>query len=278
MTLPGIVLACAWVACAEAGSDRNAVDWSARVADVPVLASAQEQMRHAAAQSARLRRWPAATLAAERVRVAASWIAVRVRFPLERACVAEASFRAAELLRWSGQIEAAVAELELVRALGVDSSYRWRSCLELAHIERRRRRFERALDLYLSVAGESACGSRLRDDAAIWAGKTYALLGRFDDARRWLRRVAESAFDALDRIRAYDEWIATYVIVDDIEAAAGVLAACRGALEAAALKPTSSGERVRIALRRMRCIALLEQAVARRRAGAVLHSRGDDDE
>ncbi|NUP97758.1 MAG: hypothetical protein HUU28_16485, partial [Planctomycetaceae bacterium] len=71
-----------------------------------------------------------------------------------------------------------------------------------------------------------------------------------------------------DRIRAFDEWAALYVSLDDLEAAAGVIATCRAALGPVALEETPLGLEVRDALDSMRTIELIERAVARRRESA----------
>lgn len=259
-----LVVAAALCAGAQAGELERAL------ALVPARSSAAEQTKLALELTAALKRCPRGQLAVERRRVAHAWIAVRARFPEDRTRAAEAAFRAAELLRTGGDEAGAVRELEFVRALPAAQPLRARAGLELAHIERRGRRFERALDLYLSVSAEPDAPARRRDEAALWVGKTYALLGRFSDAQRWLRRGAERAVHALDRIRAWDEWCVLYLFQGDIEAAAGVLARCRVSLAEVSEEQTRLGEAVRDALERMRCIALLERAVERRRRGEVL--------
>ncbi len=182
---------------------------------------------------------------------------------------AEASFRAAEQWRCVGESALALAELEHARRLGAETEFRARAGLEIAHIERRRRRWSPALDRYLEVASDASAAARWREDAAIWAGKTYAALGELEEARRRLVHVAGTALDPLTRIRAFDEWALTYLVHDDVEAAAGALARCREALAEAANEATELGERVRKALSRMRCIPAIERAVAKRHGGEV---------
>lgn len=235
---------------------------------IPVSSTVQGQWQFAAAAQAALRKPKAARDTAARRAVAFAWVAVRVRFPLERALAAEAAFRAGEQFRTLGDGVAAVREFECARALADDPALRSRAGLELAHAERRRGGFERALDLYLALSAQPDAPVRRRDEAALWVGKTYALLGRKLDAQRWLRHAAERATHALDRIRAFDEWAALYVSLDDPEAAAGVIATCRAALGPVALEETPLGLQVRDALDSMRSIELIERAVARRRASA----------
>lgn len=235
---------------------------------IPLATSALGQWQFAAAAQAALRKPKAARDTAARRAVAFAWVAVRVRFPAERTLAAEAAFRAGEQFRTLGDGAAAVREFECARALADDPALRSRAGVELAHAERRRGGLERALDLYLAISAQPDAPVRRRDEAALWVGKTYALLGRKLDAQRWLRHAAERATHALDRIRAFDEWAALYVALDDLEAAAGVIATCRAALGPVAAEETPLGEEVRDALDSLRSIELIERAVARRRAAA----------
>lgn len=235
------------------------------LAAVPRFESAAAQREHALALAARVRSARPAQLPDARRACAVAWIAVRMNFPQERAAAADAAFRAAEQLRCIDDDLAALRELEVVRALATDPTLRARAVLESAHLERRRRNVERALDLYLGLCADASAPPRRRDEAALWVGKSYALLGRFADAERWLRRASERACHALDRVRAFDEWCALFVSIDDLEAAAGVLASCRASLAPIAVEETKLGESVRDALETMRSIELLERAVARRR-------------
>jgi len=233
-----------------------------------MFATSSEAWQHALAVAGRLRVARAVERPAARRASAAAWAAVRARFPLERALASEAAFRAAEQLRILEADSAALLELEFARVESPDPGLRAKAALECAHIERRRRNGERALDLYLALCADSTAPPRRRDEAALWVGKTYAQRGRFSDAERWLRRCAERASYALDRIRAFDEWCALYIGIDDLEAAAGVLATARASLAPLLLEETRLGTVVREALDAMRSISALERAVARRRAKA----------
>ena len=247
-----------------------------RSSDVERLSSAQAQLRRATVERLKLRSAPPEQLALLRLHAVACLRAVRLYFPESRACVAEASFRAGEILRADGDIEGARAEFEYVRGLGSGVPYRARAGIELGHIERRARRWSHALDHYLGVAAELDTPSRWRDDASIWAGKVHVLRGTFDEGRRLLKHIAASSSDPLERVRAYDEWALSYLPSDDPEASAGVLATCRSELARFAVEETELGARVRDALARMRCIRALVRAIARRNGGDV--SALDDDE
>jgi hypothetical protein len=190
---------------------------------------------------------------------------VRAYFPGERAVGAEAAFRAGELLRAARDDAGARGEFDAVLAAGVRTSFTARARLELGDIERRAHRPQAALDQYLAVLMDIRVDARWRDAAGLSAGRAYEDLERADDARRLFQLVAEHGQDPLDRIRGFDAWAMTFVAVDDLEAAAGVVAVCRGALAGRAEEQTEVGSRVRNALDRMRCIGAIELAVARRR-------------
>lgn len=246
---------------------------AAAIAAIPRLATAREQLELADRRRSGLRHVPRAELASERRRVALAYAAVRHHFPSARATAAEASFRSAEQWRCIGESARALAELEQARRLGAGAEISARAALEIGHIERRRRRWSRALDLYLEVASDASASARWRDEAALWTGKTYAAMGELDEARRRFVHLARAALDPLDRIRAYDEWALTFLVHDDVEAAMGALARCREALAEPAREATELGDRIRRALSRMRCITAIERAVSKR-DGTPAHDDG----
>jgi tetratricopeptide (TPR) repeat protein len=239
------------------------------VFDVPALASAQAQLELATACKLRLWRAAPEDESTERRWTVLAFQAVRVRFPGDRAAAAEAAFRAGEVLRaarWSGL---AAREFRMAQALGRGTAFPARAGIELGRLQRRAGRSVRALDWFESVVLDATAHWRWREEAALECGRTYAAAGGSDEARRWLRRIAERGEDALLRVRAYDAWALTYVDDGDVEAAVGVLAIARGALAEVAIEETELGRRVASALERMRCIARIEAAVAsRRRASA----------
>lgn len=202
-----------------------------------------------------------------RLRAVESYRAVRQRYPTQRAAVAEACFRAGELLRSSGSSGEARAEFELARGAGVGTPFRARAGLELGHLARRAELHEDALTRYREVLSDADCPPAQRDEAWLWAGRTCAGLGRASEARELLRRAAEQALDPCDRVAAHDALALVWIEVGDLEAAAGELARCREALREDALEETPSGERVRSALVNMRAVGRLKRAIASRSAG-----------
>jgi tetratricopeptide (TPR) repeat protein len=208
-----------------------------------------------------------------RLRAAEAYRAVRAYFPKVRDLGAEAAFRAGELLRAGDEDEGALSEFSVARDLAPGGAFAARASIEIGHLRRRAGDAERALDAYLAVAHDGRAAPRWRDDASIWAGRTWFDLGRVDEARRAWRRVAERADEPLDRIRAHDELALAAVAEGDLEAAAGVLERCRRALADVALEETRRGERVRNALLRMRAIDELRRAVARRRDAVRIDGR-----
>jgi hypothetical protein len=197
----------------------------------------------------------------------AAYRAIRREFPEERLAVAEAAFRAGELLRSTGDGEGALAEFTIARDGPGRGPFRVRALLEIGHVHRREGRHGAALDAYLAASTDAAAAVRWREEASVWAGRVYAAQSRWEDARRVLEPVALRAEDPLQRIDAFDELALVFVSAGDLEAAAGELARCREALADASLEESDLGERVRGALQRMRSIARLEQAIAARVRG-----------
>lgn len=177
---------------------------------------------------------------------------------------AEAAFRAGELLRAGGEEARALAEFENAVQHGAGTEFRARARLEIGHLHRKNERWRAALDRYLEVTADTAADTVRRDDAWFWAGVVWQAQGNQGEALAAWRRVAEHGVDALDRIHAFDSIALSYLELGDLEAAAGVLDECLGALSASALEETSAGERVRNALLRMRVVDELPRAIARK--------------
>jgi hypothetical protein len=268
----GALLAlCAWC-CSPAGAVTQAppiapLVTTARddIPGVPRAETAALQLRFAT--QCKLRMWRARPAEVEAARALAvlAFHAVREYFPDARALGAEAAFRAGELLRAAADDVGARAEFDAACRLGARTPFYARARIELGHIARRAGHPQLALDAYLSVLMDVGVAARWRDEAGLAAGRAYEETERVDDARRLYELVAEHGEDPLDRIRGFDAWAETFVGVDDVEAAAGVLALCRNALAPRAAEETELGQRVRNALERMRCIESIEFAIARRR-------------
>jgi tetratricopeptide (TPR) repeat protein len=195
---------------------------------------------------------------------------LREEFPEQAALVAEACFRAGELLRAGGQRAAARAEFQEAREHGRGTDWSARAGLELGHLARRAQLFEQALRHYRGVLSDPGSAPARRDDALLWAGRCCAELGRAVEARELLQRVADRAEDPCDRVAAHDELALGWIATGDLEAAAGQLDRCRAALRDMALEKTPLGARVRSALVRMRAVERLRRAIAARREGVVV--------
>jgi tetratricopeptide (TPR) repeat protein len=241
---------------------------------LPQEGSAREQLERAAALRNSARGLAGAARARARQAAVRAYRAVVESFPHEPAVAAEAAFRAGELLRAGGDGTGAREEFARARSLGAGTDFRARAALELGHLARRDGELEAALDHYLAVLADHQAGRSRRDDAALWAGRVYALSGRRVDARRMWSRVAETAEDALDRVLAFDDLALSWIEDGDLEAAAGELERCREVLSEPALEETELGERVRRALQRMRAIPALKEAVLRRLEGVVIDAGG----
>lgn len=254
-------------------SDRELPVQGRQGTKVPRLLDAERQLAHAtlARRSlANLRgseRWRARVAAAEACR------AVRVHFPEARAEGAEAAFRAGELWRAGGEDERARIEFEAVLTLDGEGPFGLRARLELAHLERRAGRTERALARYLEVLAREAESAWHATEARLWAGRMQLELGARELARALWRDVAESARDPLQRIEAFDFLAGELVESGDLEGAAGMLERCRQVLFEDSAELTERGRRVRDALTDMGSRRALVGAVRRRREAVPLESR-----
>lgn len=239
-------------------------------ADTPKLESAAAQLEHASKLKTSMRGAKDDTRKALALEVVASYRAVRQYWPESGEICAEAGFRAGELLRSSGDFAAAQAEFVFVRSVSQRSSFRARAGLEIGHLERRAKQAARALDAYLAVVNDPLSEPARRDEAALWAGRIYAELGKLDEARRQWEAVAQRAEDPLQRIDAWDELALELVDGGDLEGAAGWIAKAREIMTDVALEETAQGERVRNALEHMRAIHRLERAIAARDKSAPM--------
>lgn len=285
--LPFLLLVCAATPPAECAAAPGLLRAACTAPDdvVPRQETAEAQLKLASELRSALRGREGAERETARTRAVAACRAVRQYFPTETAPCAEAAFRAGELLRAAGDLEAAGAEFALARDTGGSSPFRLRALLELGHLQRRGRAFEKALASYEALIADRAATPGQRDEASLWAGAATHELGRAADARRIWQRVADGAEDPLDRVRAWDRLASALIESGDLEGAAGTLERCKEALASSAAEETRLGERVRSALDGMRAADELPRAIERRRAGdagARTHrngsskSRGDD--
>jgi tetratricopeptide (TPR) repeat protein len=232
--------------------------------EVARLHSAAAQLEAAGRLRAALRGAQGAARAAKLRSAVAAYRAVRVFWPGEQELCAQAAFRAGEMLRTEGDEPAALVEFQFVRGLKLRSAWQARAGHEIAHIHRRAARHTQSLESYLAVHDDPRSEPARRDEAALWAGREYVLLGKQEEARRRWRALTAHAEDPLLRIDAWDELALASVDAGDLEGAAGWLGQAREALADVGLQETEHGERVRGALERMRAIRRLERAVAQR--------------
>ena len=236
-----------------------------RLQATPRRATAELQLEHALAVRRTLRGQVGAARRAARAEAVEACRAVRRYHPAADAAVAEASFRAGELLRSGGLLDEAVGEFEHAWRSGRRSSFGPRGGLEAGHTLRRLGRRVDALGWYESVEVLGETWAEERDLAAFWRGRVLEELGRPRDARRSFERAARNGVAPVQRVRAFDAWAASLVEEGDLEAAAGVLELCRESLQARAAERTLLGLRVRGALEGMRTPRRLSDAVRSRR-------------
>jgi tetratricopeptide (TPR) repeat protein len=234
---------------------------------VPRKQTAREQLEHATRQKRKLR--GASGKARNQARKAAvdAYRSVRSYFPKEFALVAEASFRAGELLRSAKEGDLALAEFEHAQLYGKGIEFRARAGLEIGHIHRRAGRMMRALEAYEAVESLGEDWAEERDMAAFWQGRAQQRLQRPKDARRCFERAARKGVNPVERVRAFDAWGMVLVEAKDLEAAAGVLELCRKSLAEHAAQKTTLGLRVRGALDAMRSPLQIAKGVEQRHRG-----------
>lgn len=229
----------------------------------PLASPVELAFEHALRLQRVARRRSGAEQREELVAAARAFSALRAEFPADADWVARAGLRAALLWRQLGEGERAQAELESLCSFETPPAWRARGWLERGHVERRARRWRSALDAYLRAASVASAPARTREDASLWAARMHDELGDRDAARRLFQWLSERSCDVFQRIRAFDEWALGYVRDDDLAAAAGVLERARAATREIAFEATPRGERVLLALARMRVIAALEASVER---------------
>lgn len=268
MRAAALLCCVAWLALPLPPNAQGEVDaqWIERF--VPRLATPEAQLGHARRLKRELGAKKAEEQAFWRKLTVEAYQAVRVFHPAARALAAEAAFRAGEVLRAGAEDARALAEFRWCVANGAGTDFQARARLEIGHLERRAERWREALEAYMDVASDARAAPARRDDGWLWAGTSWAALGRAEEARNAWRRVAEQGSDDLLRVQAYDELALAWLTSGDPEAAAGELARCLEALSARALEETESGERVRNALLRMRVVSELQRVLAQRAARA----------
>lgn len=227
--------------------------------------TAKAQLENAKLQKRRIRKARGEGRNQARKNAVRAYRAVREYFPREAEWVAEASFRAGELLRSGGELDSAISEFEHSARTASRGAFRARAGLEVGHIHRRVGRMNEALRSYEEVEALGPDFAEQRDLAAYWQGKVHGVLGRAEDARRCYQRAADGGVDPIQRIRAFDAWADVLVSQGELEGAAGVLDRCRLALKSKAEELSTLGKRVRGALDHMRAPGKLALAVAERR-------------
>ncbi len=231
---------------------------------VPRMASAEAQLGHARRLKRQMAEKEGDELVFWRKLAVEAYQAVRVFHPEARASAVEGAFRAGEILRAGGDDARAIEEFRWSAEHGQGNDFRVRARLEIGHVHRRAERWREALESYLDAAADASASEARREDAWLWAGTTWLALGRVEDARLAWQRVADKGSDPLARIQAFDELGLQLLADGDLEGAAGTLDRCLRALSSRALEETEMGERVRSALLRMRIVAELPRAIARR--------------
>lgn len=193
------------------------------------------------------------------VNAVAAYDAVLQFFPDAKEDCAMAWFRLGELNRSLGEPEAARAAFAKVVSLGVDRNLSARALYETAHLHRRAKELEKAIQAYRRVATEFADETSTRDDSLYWIGMIHSQAREFGKAREAWRAVADRGADAMDRVRAFDRIAGTYIKENKPAEASHIIEEAKTALHESASEPTSKGARVKKAIESMSCIRALER-------------------
>lgn len=236
----------------------------AQAREVERQPSAEAQMRYALEMRRQARREPAVRAPNWRAKVAEAYEAVPIFHPRAHHVGVEARFRAGELRRAAGELEAATELFREAADARVDSRFRTRARLELGHTLRRRERYEDALLAYERVVHDARSQRRYKDLALFWKARVFLEIEKIEDGSRVLQCLIDGTQDPLMQVRAYDELGLVALDEGDLEWAAGLLEQCRKAISGPLLEETSLGHRTRSAFRRMRCRSRLQEEVARR--------------
>lgn len=210
---------------------------------------------------------------------AAAFQQVAEAFPVELAVVAEASFEAGELWRRKGAL--AEAERAYRAALANDPSrYEARASFEVAHLLRRGKQADAAVELYRKVATLQP-GSARAQDALLWCGRTLQACGRLDDAITAFTTALQSASGAAAVITA-GNWLAKAKIRrGDLDGARTVFVDVEKRTADEVAGDTPAAKRLQTALAEMSARKALQRGIDRK-AGAAedaadLESDGDEE-
>jgi hypothetical protein len=155
------------------------------------------------------------------------------------------------------------AAWELERGLGDPTAAVARAplLLELAHVERRRGRLDRARAHYEHCLGESALSPAERGEVRLWQGRLALEAGEAELGRRILVAVAHGDADPHRSLTAFDCLARERITSGALEAAAGWLEQARSHWAAVAAEHTPRGDRVRRGLMRMGAVVELRAAL-----------------
>jgi tetratricopeptide (TPR) repeat protein len=210
---------------------------------------------------------------------AAAFEKVAEAFAVDLAVAAEASFEAAELWRRKGAL--AEAERAYRAALANDSArYEARASFEVAHLLRRGKQPDAAVELYRKVATLQP-GSARAQSALLWCGRTMQASGRVDDAVAAFEIALQSASEAAAIITA-GNWLAKAKIRrGDLEGARTVLGDVEKRTAGELAADTPAAKRLQTALADMSARKALQRGIDKKTGAtedaADLESDGDEE-
>ena len=160
--------------------DANKTGMTKQDKPLTISKSARSALKEAKGVAAKAKGLKGAARAAAMTAAAKAYEAVASRFADQPGARAAASFEAAELWRRAGSLKAAAANY--TRATDNDPRrFRERSWLQLAHIERRQKRIDKAMALYQKMARLKSGTSRTHE-ARVWIGRCLEQRKKLADA------------------------------------------------------------------------------------------------
>ena len=194
---------------------------------------------------------------------------VAEEWPQEGKITAEAAFRAAEIHRTMGNPGLARGQFEVSFDAGRGTLFAPRALIEVAHLERRAKKLEKALAMYERASTLEETPQRYQNDCREWIGKVYLNLKKWDQAMGSFDSWKDHAENPVEAIQAVDLKAKAQILAGHFEEALDTLHQIQ--LENAVLvgEPTKEAVKVAQALERMKSPGLLQKAKAKEERKAL---------
>lgn len=224
-------------------------------AAVPLFPSAQEQLDYARELKLSRRSLPVDQRGELSLRAVDAYRAVAQRFPHEVALAQEASFRSGRLLIAMGREEEALKDFFCLAHAG--SAWGHRARMEIGHVHRRRRHWERAWSHYSQAADAPQGDLELRASAQLLRGDMCLRMGHIGAAQAAWRAVVKGSHDSRKRVLAFDRLARVEIEFGTTLRLAELLLECLEDLDSVVLEDSEQGRRARRALEQSRLVKTL---------------------